>query len=194
VDAEHKRPFAAFLVVSAASALLLGQSLHSQAGPGGADRPAASQASGEATRQLSPSAGPANGQAVEGITAAPTYPPVKSIGDAPMLMAREDDDLDIALGAVHDPDGKLSSPTGGVRTGDSEDASPGPQGSGPSETPEPGPSGGPDEDGDSQGSSGGHSQGPDGKPPRGPRNDDVLPTPQLPDPRPAPSGSATARR
>ena len=189
MDAEHKRPFAAFLVVSAASALLLGQSLHSQTGPSGADRPAASQASGNATKRSSPSGSPANGQAVEGITAAPKYLPVKSIGPAPMLMARGDDGLDISMGAVQDSDGKLSSPAGGVQTRNSDDSSPGPQGSGPSETPEPDPSGAPDEDDDAQGNSGDHSQDPDGLPPRGPRNDDGLPNPQH-----TPSGSATASR
>jgi hypothetical protein len=172
MDAEHKRPLAAFVVVSATSALLLGQSLVSQS-PSADDRSAASQTSGRSNNSSAPSSSPASGQAVDGVTSTPNAPTVKSIGRAPMLMARGDDGLGIAVGAVRDPSKKLTDP---VPTRD-KDASPGPQGQ-PGQ-PEPKPSGGPapdtDEDG-SPGNSGGHSQGPRGN--SGPRGDGVLPTPQ----------------
>jgi hypothetical protein len=194
MDADHKRPLAAFVVVSATTALLLGQSLHFQSGDSAGNPPTASRASSETTDQSSPSGALANGQAVDGITAAPTQPAVKSIGPTPMLMARGDDDgLGIATGVVGDPDGKQASPTDGVSARDEGDS----QGSGPTETPVPNPSGGPkpdpdDEDDDSQGNGGSPPQGPTDKPPRGPRNDDVIPHPHGPGAHP--SGSATAPR
>jgi hypothetical protein len=191
MDADHKRPLAAFVVVSAATALLLGQSLHYQSGDSAGNPPAASRASSKTTSQSSPSAAPANGQAADGITAAPTQPAVKSIGPAPMLMARGDDGLGIATGAVTDPDGKPASPTDGASARKEGDS----QGPGSTETPVPNPSGGPqpdpdDEVDDSPGNSGSPPEGPKDKPPRGPRNDDVIPPPYGPDAHP--SGSATA--
>lgn len=173
MDAEHKRPLAAFVVVAVASALLLGESLRSQSVPPADDGPAASRVSGQSTSSSGPSSSPASGQVVDGITPAPTTPTVKSIGRAPMLMARDDDGLGVSIGAVRDPAGKQTDP---VRTRDN-DASPGPQGQ--PEPPEPKPSEGPPPDSDDDGSpgnSGGHSQGPRGN--HGPRNDGVHPTPQ----------------
>ena len=192
MDADHKRPLAAFVVVSATTALLLGQSLHHQSGDSAGNRPAASRASSETTNQSSPSVAPENGRAVEGVTAAPTRPAVKSIGPAPMLMARGDDGLGIATGAVSDPDGKPATPTDGASARDEGDS----EGSGPTEPPIPnltdGPKPDPDEDDDSQGNGGSPPQGPKDKPSRGPRNDDVIPPPHGPGSHP--SGSATTPR
>lgn len=184
MDAEHKRPLAAFVVVSAASALLLGQSLLAQSAPPADDRPATSQVSGQTTSSSGPSSSPASGQAVDGVTSTPTGLTVKSIGRTPTLMARDDEGLGVSIGAVRDP---ATKPTDPVRTRENI-ASPGPQAlPGPHE---PKPSGkppnGPDGDG-SPGSSGGHSQGPRGNqgPPGtpGPRNDGALPDPQQHGPR-----------
>ena len=173
MDAEHKRPLAAFVVVTVASALLLGQSLNAQSSSD--DPTTAAQVSGRSTGSTAPSGSPANGQAVDGITSTPpTAPTVKSIGRAPMLFARGDDGLGISVGAVTDPDTKQTDP---VRTRDDDDATPDPQGQpGP---PESKPSGGPikegeDDDG-SPGNSGDHSQGPGGG--HGPHNGGVHPTP-----------------
>lgn len=177
MDAEHRRPLAAFVVVTVASALLLGQSFRSQSPS--EDSPAATQTSARSTSSASASASPANGQVVEGVTPVPTTTPiVKSIGRAPMLLARGDDGQGISVGAVKDPADKQTDP---VRTRD-DDTSPGPQGQpGP---PEPKPSGGPPpgsgNDG-SPGNSGGHAQGPRGN--HGTGHDGVLPTPPPHGPR-----------
>jgi len=171
MDAEHKRPLAAFVVVTVASALLLGQSFRSQAPS--EDSPAVTQTSGRSTSSSAPSGSPASGHAVEGITSTPPATRiVKSIGRTPMLLARGDGGLGISVGAVKDPAGKQTDP---VRTRD-DDASPGPQGQPgpPDPTPSRGPKADPDGDG-SPGNSGDHSQGPRGN--HGPGNDGVLPTP-----------------
>jgi hypothetical protein len=179
MDAEHQRPLAAFVVVSAASALLLGQSLLAQPAPPAGDRPATSQASGQTTSSSGPSSNPASGQAVDGVTSTPTGHTVKSIGRAPTLMAPGDDGIGVSIGTVPD---RSKKPTDPVRTRENL-ASPGPQAHpGPHEPkPSGGPPTGPDDDG-SPGSSSGHSQGPRGNqgPPGtpGPRNDGMLPTPQ----------------
>ena len=172
MDAEHKRPLAAFVVVTVASALLLGQSLSSQSPPDD-DPPAASQTSGKSTTSSPPSSSPASGQAVDGVTSTPvTGRTVKSIGRAPMLYARGDDDLGVSVGAVKDPDSRQTDP---VRTRDGDESSGPKEHPGP---PDPKPSGGPTTDPDDDGSpgnSGGHSQVPTGPP--GPRDNGVLPTP-----------------
>jgi hypothetical protein len=184
MDAEHKRPLAAFVAVSATGALLLGQSLVTQPDPSDANRSTGSQATSEPTTSSAPSGSPSNGKAVAGITAAPTYLPVKSIGSAPKLMARDDDGLEVTVGAVRDPEGKPDL-TGAVRTKDKDDQSPGPPDAGPSETPEPEPSESPEpsrgpkpdfDDFRPPGSSGSHFPG--SKDDSGPGDDDGLPEPQ----------------
>lgn len=161
MDAEHKRPLVAFVVVSATSALLLGQALASGRETGDTARPAASHASPGSTHPASPSSDPANGHAVDGVTPTPTYPVVKSIGRAPMLLARGDGGLEVSTGAVRDPDG-TQPPT-------SEGPAAGPQGQEPSETPGPTPSGEPGSgDGDAQGNGGNGTPGPKNPPSHGP--------------------------
>ena len=177
MDAEHKRPLAAFVVVTVASALLLGQSLSSQS-PAGDDATTAAQASSRSNSSSAPSSGPDSGQAVDGVSATPgtATHTVKSIGRAPMLFARGDGGLGVAIGAVQDPAKERTDP---VRTRDNPEA-PSPQNP-PEDTPATPPKSDPDGDG-APGRSGGHSQGPKG--PQGPegkpepRNDGVLPTPQ----------------
>jgi hypothetical protein len=161
MDAEHKRPFAAFVVVSATSALLLGQALIGGSESGDTAQPAASQTSGRSVTPSSPSVDPANGHAVDGVTPSPTYLPVKSIGRAPTLMARGDDGVGVSTGAVRDPDGTEPPETGGPATG--------PQGQEPSGTPHPTPSGEPGtDDGDAQGNDDNGTTGPKSPPPHGP--------------------------
>lgn len=100
MDAEHKRPLAAFLVVSAATVLLLGQSVLEQVHPTADRRPTAARVAGEITS--SPSA---TGRAVDPITARPRYWPAKQIGPAPLILARGSG-LEVSTGAVRDPNGK----------------------------------------------------------------------------------------
>lgn len=181
MDAEHKRPLAAFVVVTVASALLLGQSFRSQAPS--EDSPAATQASGRSTSSSAPSSSPASGQAVDGVSATPgtATVTVKSIGRAPMLFARGDNGLGVSIGAVRDP---AKQGTGPVRTRD-DDGAPSPQNP-PEDTPVTPPKADPDGDG-APGKSGGRSRDPNG--PHGPegnpepRNDGVPPTPPSHGPR-----------
>lgn len=173
MDAEHKRPLVAFVVVSATSALLLGQSLLAQS-PSDDKPPGASQVSGQSDSSSGPPSSPASGQAVDGVTSTPATHVVKSIGRAPMLTAR-DDGLSVSIDAVKDPATKRTDP---VKTRD-HDGSPGPQGqpSPPEDKPATPPQSDPDGDG-APGSSGGHAQGPRGNNGNGPRSEGVLPTPQ----------------
>lgn len=188
MDAEHKRPLAAFVVVSTASALLLGQSLSSGSGSSDTARPAASQSVPGPTSPASSSADPASGHAVDGVTAPPTYLPVKSIGRAPMLMARGDDGLGVSTGAIHDPDDTEPPKTGGPASG--------PLGQEPSEAPEPTPTDVPDDDEGSTEDDG--IPGPKSTPPHGPWSTGNSPTlgpgPHTPPAIPEPPNSATGTR
>ena len=191
MDAEHKRPLAAFVVVSTASALLLGQSLSAGSGSGDTARPAASQSVPGPTSPASSSADPANGHAVDGVTASPTYLPVKSIGRAPMLMARGDDGLGVSTGALHDPadpDDLEPPKTGGPASG--------PQGQEPPEATEPTPTDVPDEE--EGGSEDDGIPGPKSTPPHGPWSTGdpppLGPGTHTPPATPEPSNSATGTR
>jgi len=188
MDAEHRRPLAAFVIVSTASALLLGQSLSSGSGSGDTARPAASRSVSGSTSPASSSADPANGHAVDGVTASPTYPPVKSIGRAPMLTARGDDGLGVSTGAIHDPDGAEPPKTGGPASGQ--------QGQEPSEATEPTPTDVPDDDDGSTGDDG--IPGPTSTPPHGPWSTGdpppLGPGSHTPPATPEPSNSATGTR
>lgn len=177
---EHKRPLAAFVLVTATSAVLLSQALFAAPSTPDAVRPASSGASSEST--ASPTGGsPANGHAVDGVTASPTDLPVvvKTIGRPPTIIAF-DEVLDVSTGAIEDP-----APTAPPKAGGT-----GPAGGQPSTPPEPTPTGEPDPgegqpDEDQQG-----GRGPKVNPPSGPWHSPELP-PIGPGGHGTPSGPAS---
>jgi hypothetical protein len=193
MDAEHKRPLAAFVIVSATSALLLGQSLSSRPESPDTTRQTASHATHQPSGPSSSSADPANGLAVHGVTASPTYTPVKSIGRAPMLMARGDDGLGVSVGAVRDPH-QTGAPKPAGPASESQETAP----TEPTESPEPTPSGDPDEEEQGDGVPGPRSTPPHGPwntgdpPPLGPPS--PAPGDHTPPATPEPSKSATGTR
>jgi hypothetical protein len=198
--AEHKRPLVAFAAVSATSALLLSQALFAAPDEVDRDRPAASQSSTRSTGSPASSATPANGLAVEGVTASPSKAPVvvKAIGSPPTLMARDDAGPDASSGATQDP----------ADTPPSNDAGSTPESEEPSSQPDPTSTGEPGPDSDSDSNSGSDSgedpdeeevpgdgdtsgHGPRSTPPHGPWSSPGVP-PLSPGNNEPPSGSGTS--